>query len=150
MLRSLWRIDWKRVILWVTELFYFFLNIVYIILICFWGDSGEICWMIYKFPCSAIHSVNIPQLDWQLMYNILHTAGSSFSCSLVFYVEVVSVALCTEILWSAFHFRSHLPGCFFKEPLSPTLKLVVVQFVVFCACLNLFSSKVFLAMASAR
>ena len=48
--------------------------------------------MIYKFFSSARHCVNIPQFDWQFMYNILHVAGSSFSCSMVFNVEVVSIA----------------------------------------------------------
>ena len=48
--------------------------------------------MIYKFFSSAKHCVNIPQFNWQFMHNFLQTAGSSFSCSLVFYVEVVSIA----------------------------------------------------------
>ena len=44
---------------------------------------------------------------------------------------------------------SPLPGCLFlKNTLSPILKLDGVQVV--CACLNLFSSKDFLAMANAR
>ena len=49
--------------------------------------------MIYEFSTCAKHCVNIPQLDWQFVYNILHIAGSGFSCRLVFYVEVVSIVL---------------------------------------------------------
>ena len=63
------------------------------ILICIKRDSGEICQMNYKFLSSAKHCVNIPQLNWGFMYNILDIVGSTFSCSLVFYVEVVPFAL---------------------------------------------------------
>ena len=52
--------------------------------------------MIYKFSSSAKHCFYILQLDWQFVYNILYTAGSSFSCSLGFYMEVVSVACYTD------------------------------------------------------
>ena len=55
------------------------------------------------------------------------------------------------VLYLALHFRSHLPGCLFlKNTLSSTLKLGGVWFVVFWACLNWFSSRVFLGMASPR
>ena len=64
-----------------------------IILICVEGDSGEICWMIYTFSRSAKLGVNISQLNWQFMHNVLDIAGSSFSCSLIFYMEVVSIGL---------------------------------------------------------
>ena len=47
--------------------------------------------MIYEFSNSAKHGVNIPQFDWQFVYNILHIAGAVFSCSLAFYVDIVSV-----------------------------------------------------------
>ena len=46
--------------------------------------------MIYKFSCSAKCCVKIPQFNWLFMY-IFDIAGSSFSCSLVFYLEVVSI-----------------------------------------------------------
>ena len=54
------------------------------------------------------------------------------------------------ILYSGLHFRSHLLGClFWKQTLSPILKDGGVQPMVFWAVLNLFSSKVFFAIASA-
>ena len=56
-------------------------------------DSEEICWMVYKFSCPEKLCVNIPELNWWFMYNILDTAGSSFSSCMVFYVEEVSVVL---------------------------------------------------------
>ena len=94
---------------------------------------------------------NIPQLDWWFVYNILHIAGSRFSCSLVFYVVVVSIALYAENSITSFPLYVQITGCLFLDnTLLPTLKLGGVQFVVFSACLNLFSSKVFLAMSSAR
>ena len=75
----------------------FFCNMVKgnVILICVLGGSWEICWMIYKFSISAKLGVNIPQFNWQLMHNIFDIAGSSFSCSMVFYMKVVYVALYT-------------------------------------------------------
>ena len=55
------------------------------------------------------------------------------------------------ILWIALHFRPHLLGCLlFRYTLLPILKLGGVCSVVFCACLNLFLSKVSLAIASAK
>ena len=42
-----------------------------VILICVEGDSGKICWMIYKLSNSAKFCVNLPQLIWQFMHNIL-------------------------------------------------------------------------------
>ena len=63
----------------------FFFNIVSIILICIQGNSGEICWMVYKFSSSAKYCVSILLLNQWLGYNIFHIAGSHFSCSLVFY-----------------------------------------------------------------
>ena len=50
--------------------------------------------MVYKFSMSVKHCVNIPQLNWWLMYKILHTARPSFfSCGLVFCMNVVSVVV---------------------------------------------------------
>ena len=49
-----------------------------IILICVEEDSRKICWMIYEFYSSAKLNVNIPQLKWQFMHNVLDNAGSSF------------------------------------------------------------------------
>ena len=56
----------------------FLFCIVNIILIHIQGNSGEIFWMIYKFQSSAKYYINIPQLDWQFVYNILYIAGSGF------------------------------------------------------------------------
>ena len=64
-----------------------------VILICAEMDSGEIYWMICKLSSSAKLFVNIPQLNWHFLQNILDIAGSSFSFSWVFYAEVVSIAL---------------------------------------------------------
>ena len=52
--------------------------------------------MIYKFSSSAKLCVNISQLNWQLMHNVLDILGSTFSYSVVFYIEVVSIALYTD------------------------------------------------------
>ena len=86
------------------------------------------------------------------MYNIIDITGSIFSCGLVFYEEMVSVVLYMDNLITSSPFLVPFARLlvFLKNTLSPTLKLGGVQFVVFCVCLNLFSSKVFLAMASAR
>ena len=81
------------------------------------------------------------------MHNVLDITGSSFSCSLVFYMKVVPIVLYTDNPVTSSPFSSCL---FLMLTLSPTLKLGGVWSVFFCACLNLFSSKVFLAMASAR
>ena len=54
--------------------------------------------MIYRFSSSANLSVNILQLNWKFMHNVLDIAGSSFSCSLIFYMEEVSIALYTDSL----------------------------------------------------
>ena len=123
-----------------------------VILVCVEGDSGEICWMFYKLSNSTKLCVNIPQLKWLFMYNVLDIAGSSFSCNLVFYMEVVFVVLYTDnpVTNSPFLIPfSWLLGFFLTYTLSPILKLGGVHFVVFCACLYLFSSKVSLAMESA-
>ena len=48
--------------------------------------------MIVKLFSTARFSVNIPLLNWQLMHNILDIAESSFSCNLVFYIKVASIA----------------------------------------------------------
>ena len=54
------------------------------------------------------------------------------------------------ILYPGLHLRSHLPGCLFlKYTLSLILKVGGVLSMVFCAALKQFSSRVFLAMASA-
>ena len=85
------------------------------------------------------------------MHNVLHIAGSSFSCSLVFYMEVVSVALYMDNPATSSPFSVPFPGyLFLKYTQSPTLKLGGLQFIVFCACLSLFSSRVLLAMVGAR
>ena len=42
---------------------------------------------------SAKLSINIPELNGRFQYNVCDIAGSYFSCSLVFYVDEVSVAL---------------------------------------------------------
>ena len=53
------------------------------------------------------------------------------------------------ILYPGLHLRSHLPGCLFlKYTLFPILKEGCVWFMLFCAVLKWFSSKVFLAMAN--
>ena len=62
--------------------------------------------MIYKFSSSAKHCVNIPQLNWGFMQNVLDMAGSNFSCDLVFYMEVVFVVLYTDNPVTSCHFRS--------------------------------------------
>ena len=107
--------------------------------------------MICEFLSSGKCCVNIPWLNWKFVYNILHVAGPSSSCSLVLYMKVVSIVLYAHNPVTSSPFRSHMPGCLsLKNTLSPTLKPGGMWFVVFCACLNPFSSKVFLAMASAR
>ena len=54
------------------------------------------------------------------------------------------------ILYPGLHLRFHLPGCLFlKYTLSPILKEGGVLFMVICAVLKQFSSKVFLAMTNA-
>ena len=54
------------------------------------------------------------------------------------------------IVYPCLHLRSHLPACLFlKYNLSPILKEGGVLSIVFCAVLKQFSSKVFLAMATA-
>ena len=117
----------------------FYIFIDHAILICVERDSGEICWMIYKLFSYAKLCVSIPQLNWQFMHTILDTAGSSFSCSLVFYMEVVSLVLNTDNPVTGSPFKSHFPCCMILNyTLSPILKLGGLQFVVFCECLNLF------------
>ena len=97
LLRCLWRVDWERVVFMSNRGFLIYnMDIGITILICLKVNSGYICQMIYKFSSSAKCCANIPQLNWGFMYNILDIAGSSFSCSLVFYVGVVSVVLYTD------------------------------------------------------
>ena len=85
------------------------------------------------------------------MYSIHDIAGFCFSCSLVFYVEVVSIVLYADNPVTSSPLQVPFSRLLvFREYSVTTLKSGGVQFVVFCVCLNLFSSKVFLAMASAR
>ena len=78
-------------------------------------------------------------------------AGSCFSCSLVLYVKVVSVMLYADNPVPSSPLQVPFARLLFlKNTLLPILKLVGVWFVIFWACLNWFSSKVFLAMARTR
>ena len=52
--------------------------------------------MVDKLSTSVKFSFNILWLGWQSMHNIPDNAGSSFSCSLVFYMAVVSLVLYTD------------------------------------------------------
>ena len=49
---------------------------------------------------SAELGVNIPELDGRFHYNVCDIAGSYFSCSLVFNVDEMSIALNTDNLIS--------------------------------------------------
>ena len=84
------------------------------------------------------------------MYNILHIAESSFSISLVFYVEVVSIGLYVDSPETSSPLQVPFARLFVFKEYSVIKFKIRWGAVVFCACLNLFSSKVFLAMVSAR
>ena len=107
--------------------------------------------MIYKFFSSTKCCVKIPQLNWWLMHNIFDVAGSSFSCSLVLYMEVVSIVLCTDNPVTSSPFKVPFARLLVFKACSVTnFKIRWAVVCCLCVCLNLFSSKVFLAMASVR
>ena len=86
------------------------------------------------------------------MYNILDITGSSFSCRLVFYMEVVSMALYTGNPETSFPFYIPFSRLLICKVYSVTNFKIWWAAVccLLCVCLNLFSSKVFLAMARGR
>ena len=49
--------------------------------------------MIYVLPGSAKLSANVPEFNGWLMHYIFYVAWSGFSCGLIFYVQVVSIAI---------------------------------------------------------
>ena len=106
-------------------------------------------WFI-NFPALPNFVSTFHSLTGGLCTTFLTLSGLVFAV-VVFYMEVVSFVLYADkpVTSSPFHVPLH--SCLFlKYTLSPIMKLDGVQFVVFCACLNLFSSKVFLVMASNR
>ena len=54
---------------------------------------GKLSRVINIVAGSAELSINIPELDGRFWYNVFNVAGSYLPCSLVFYVDEVSVML---------------------------------------------------------
>ena len=69
--------------------------------------------MIYNLSCSAKLCVNIPKLNWWFMHHILDIARSSFFCSLVFYMDVVSVVLYMDNPVTSCPLEIPFSGCLF-------------------------------------
>ena len=107
--------------------------------------------MVDVSPSSAKLSIYIPEFYGWFQYDVLYITGSYLFWLLGFlYVRNVCHIQCRQFYILASHCRSHLLGCFFlKYTLSPILKDGGVCSMVFWAVLNLFSSRVFFAIASA-
>ena len=110
---------------------------------CIRGKVWQVVWMVDELAGSPKFWVHIPQFTVWFKDNVLNIAGSDFSCSLVFDVQVASFALNPDDSVSCFPFEDSFSWGF-------VFKINSISYFEswFCSLSNLWLSKYFLAMDS--